>query len=352
MNFVDYIKTNYTNSIHDGNAFLTYTNLEEELYVLKNGVGMRVTEQPTIIKMVGKDTVDFLQRVTTNDVKDLKPLTNNKTLFLNEKGRFIAQTVLLSHEGELWVLSDHDPIRKLFSWINKFIIMEDIKTEDISDKYSLLEFSGPQTKSFFMLLLGNEISDLDSKEFRRFDVDGFTFFLFKNIEANNFESIKVIIDSAKLIEFLDHLFKIKSVFDLSFVGLYATNTCRIEKLIPQFPFELTTDFNPHEVNLMKNICSTKGCYIGQEVVARLETYDKVQRVLVKVVSQEKVESNYKMILDETGEEAGEITTHGVYANSHGYASLCILKKKALAASKQFHILSGEKRISLKVVSSN
>ena len=52
---------------------------------------------------------------------------------------------------------------------------------------------------------------------------------------------------------------------------------RIKNGIPKFPNELNDEFNPHEVNLSCDVSPDKGCYIGQEVIARLQTYDKVQK---------------------------------------------------------------------------
>lgn len=352
MNFYEYIKENYPQAKHDGNSFLYFTNLEEELAALKNGVCLNVVEQPTLIKMIGKDTVDFLHRVSTNDVKEIKPFTKRNTLFLNEKGRFIAKTTLISNEDEYWVLSDYDPSNRLFSWINKFIIMEDIKTEDISGKFSLVEISGAQADSFIMLLVGDELAKTNTEDFRRFDVDGFTFHLFPNSSNQLCYSTKILIDSSRLTDFVDHLFKIRSVFDLALIGTYAQNTFRVEKLIPSFPNEVNADANPHEVNLICDVCSTKGCYIGQEVIARLDTYDKIQRKLMKVVSSERILNDQKIILDNAGEEAGEITTHGVYANSHGYSSLCLMKKKSLTLSNQFHVMLGSKKVPLKIINAD
>jgi folate-binding protein YgfZ len=51
--------------------------------------------------------------------------------------------------------------------------------------------------------------------------------------------------------------------------------------IPAHPSELSLDFNPMEARLINLISFTKGCYIGQEVIARLDTYKKVQKQLVR-----------------------------------------------------------------------
>ncbi len=349
MIYTEYIKENYPNSVNENGNYLCFTKAEEELSIFKNGVGLKVTETPSLIKMVGKDTVEFLHRVSTNDLMNIKSYEKRNTLFLNEKGKFIAKSTFLSFEDEYWVLSDYDYSNRVLSWINKFIIMEDIKTEDISDKFSLLELSGPQAGSFIMLLIGDEVNKIKLEEFKRFDVDGFTFYLFSNSVKSNCVSTKIIIESARLVDFIKHLFSIKSVFDLELVGKQALDTFRIEKLIPAFPNEINVEANPHEVDLMNDISATKGCYIGQEVIARLETYEKVQRKLFKVVSAEKINETSKFLLDECGEEVGEITTHSVFANNHGYTSLGLIKKKAIKNNCSFYVLANNKKIYVKAL---
>ncbi len=55
---------------------------------------------------------------------------------------------------------------------------------------------------------------------------------------------------------------------------------KIENGIPSDPNELNDLYNPHEAKLIDLVDFKKGCYIGQEVIARLDTYDKVQKHLV------------------------------------------------------------------------
>ncbi|GIS68889.1 MAG: hypothetical protein CM1200mP8_4470 [Chloroflexota bacterium] len=69
---------------------------------------------------------------------------------------------------------------------------------------------------------------------------------------------------------------------MPFVGTKALEIFRIEKGIPVFGSELTERFNPIEAGLSHAISFDKGCYVGQEVVARLNTYDKVKRQLIRL----------------------------------------------------------------------
>ncbi|MBL4819277.1 MAG: hypothetical protein JKY15_08670 [Deltaproteobacteria bacterium] len=57
---------------------------------------------------------------------------------------------------------------------------------------------------------------------------------------------------------------------------------RVAKLLPKSPSEITDRFNPLEIGLRELIDENKGCYIGQEVIARLLTYSKVTKILVSL----------------------------------------------------------------------
>jgi folate-binding protein YgfZ len=72
------------------------------------------------------------------------------------------------------------------------------------------------------------------------------------------------------------------------IGNNAFQIVRIESGMPDWGTELTEDYNPHEARLINAVSFTKGCYTGQEVIARLDTYDKVQKYLMIVDMGERI----------------------------------------------------------------
>ena len=75
------------------------------------------------------------------------------------------------------------------------------------------------------------------------------------------------------------------------------------------PNELNGSFNPHEVNLLSIVDFKKGCYIGQEVIARLNTYDKVQKRLTGIKFIDEPEYNGQLLLfDKENKDAGQVTS--------------------------------------------
>jgi len=97
-------------------------------------------------------------------------------------------------------------------------------------------------------------------------------------------------------------------FDFSLVGEDAYNTYRVEQGLPAAPAELNDTVNPHEVKMLDLVDFKKGCYIGQEVIARLDTYEKVKSYMMGIKFDDTADSseNYSLI-DEEGSEAGKVT---------------------------------------------
>ena len=344
----EYFAKKYPGSNKEGNPIRCFYSAKDEYESLKNGIGIRIKLNSTIIEMTGKDVLDFLHRVSTNTIKDIKSFEKRNTLFLNEKGKFISRSTLLSLENNFYLIGNSDYDKRLFSWVNKFIITEDIITRDVSENFVVLELIGKQCSSFLTMLIGEEIDSVDMNLVRVSVIDGFKFYFFIEHGFDSHNIYRILIDKEKCIDFLEYLSNIKSVFDLSIIGENAYDVFRIENGIPSSPNEINDSTNPHEVNLINEINFKKGCYIGQEVIARLDTYDKVQRKLVKITIDESTNIvTPLMIIDEAENELGELTTVSTPELVNPQIGLALIKKKTLADHTALFIKSSDKKIKIR-----
>lgn len=293
----------------DNNGFvLTYSSLEDEYKQMKYGVGTRDATSLSIIEMQGNETLEFLHRVSTNSVKDLKPFTACKTIFTNEKGRIIDKVNLLNIEKSVMLICHRAVKDKLFFWVNKYIIMEDIKTRDAAESYFVYEFFGNQVNSFLKMFFGNDVDTLMANEVVVVNLDGRDFYLTRYNE-HSIVYYRVIGFANDKEFFFKYLYENKSAFDFGMVGEDAYNISRVEHGISGCPGEINDTVNPYEANIIADVSTTKGCFIGQEVIARLDTYDKVQRKLTGIIFNEECSINLPaVLLNDEGEEAGIITS--------------------------------------------
>ena len=288
-----------------------YTNVDDELYAICKGVGVRNISHEGIVELRGNDVIDFLHRITTNSLKDIAKGCVLDTIFTSDKGRMIDVASILNFEDHQLLLCSGYNKAKVMSWIDKYVIADDVKVTDSTGKYVALQVMGPQADSFMTLVVGNIVNEINPDTFKVANADGIMFFLLKRIDKQGNKSFIIIADSTNGLELVKYMGKNKGPFDFSMVGEDAYNLYRIEQGIPAAPQEINDLYNPHEAGLRNLISMTKGCYIGQEVIARLDTYDKVQKTLKRIILDEVVEGNSDYnLFDENDRDAGKITSLG------------------------------------------
>ncbi len=333
-NLNDYLKSRFIDAVlDDSEKILIYDKFDSELTKLKNGVVIRNMSDKDFYNLYGNDVFDFLHRISTNSIKDLSSNEKVETLFLNEKGRLIDDTTLIKTDYEAILIANMDPNSKLERWIERYIISEDIKLVKNSGKYFLLEFWGPQAESYLTLICGKFVDALTFKNVVNVNVEGLIFKIYKNKTPDGevyFSLLGDMLISTRLIEYLlNH----NRIFDLGMIGEAAFDYFRIKKGYPKFPNEINVDFNPHEINLMHKVDDKKGCYIGQEVIARLETYDKVQKEMVGLIFEEFYDVIQPLEIFETNEKIGKVTSICKFGNNKKIGIGLVKKNKDIYDSK-------------------
>jgi folate-binding protein YgfZ len=229
--------------------------------------------------------------------------------FTTEKGRILDLADVLHLEDKTLLFCSAAHYNKLLIWLNRYIIMEEIKVEGAAEKYLTLDFIGSQSVSFLSLISGLRAEEIDSALTHKTFIEGTEVLIARLTELNGVKKYRLIAKAEESENIIGHILAGKSAFDVRFVGSDAYETFRVENRIPKAPEELNDSYNPHEARLLDYVSFTKGCYIGQEVIARLDTYNKVQKQLVKLeLSGADDPKAQDVILDESGAEAGVITS--------------------------------------------
>ena len=342
---IEYLESlGYKVELNNGDRIVkNYNNAEEALNSLYNGVGLRNISHSGILELHGTDVLDFIHRIATNNVKHLLKEGIAGTIFTTEKGRIIDYVTLLNFESHQLLIASAEFKNKIVSWINKYVITDNVKVIVTENKYSIFELIGPQAESFATLICGNIVNQLQPNTFRIIHTEGMLFFLAKIKDIQGRIKFWTISDDENARRLTKYIIDNKGIFNFNFVGEDAYNSYRIEQGIPAAPYEINDEINPLEAGLMDTVDSKKGCYIGQEVIARLETYDKIQKFLsgIEFLEQPSPEAIF-ILQDEDGKEAGSITSYVNSLKLKKIVGLGYIKKnylepdKQLTAKDQFH----------------
>ncbi|MCS6955286.1 MAG: hypothetical protein NZM44_02905, partial [Candidatus Calescibacterium sp.] len=249
-------------------------SFEQEYECLHHYVALRdLTQDMYILKFPRNNCLDFLHRISTNSLRDLPVYCFQKTIFTTDKGRIIDTAYILHLEDQVLLIAHSVHQKKLLDWLQRYAILEDITIER-SQKYVLVEILGKKAKTVLSenlklpILHENKIymSTLANQNFYLFSTSNYPYSVYCLIDR----IISLAIIQENLEKFGISIYQISG---------FTYNIYRIEYGIPIAPYELNETINPHEACLLDAVNFTKGCYIGQEVIARLRTYDKVQKYL-------------------------------------------------------------------------
>lgn len=262
-------------TFEDDTIPLTFGNDTEALKSSKEGVAICDRAHWGLLKLSDEDRLQFLHNQTTNDLKSLKSGQGCNTIFVTSTGRLIDLVNVYVTEDAVFLLVSPHRRQQLLDWMDRYLFpMDRVKIEDLSTSYAVFSLFGAESDSLLSSVGLNEIIgqaenthkilSLDDTEVRvavgnGLALPGYTFI--------------VPIDKATQV-----WSKLTTVGAVP-MGNRAWDTLRIQQGRPAADTELTEDYNPLEAGLWKAISFTKGCYIGQETIARLNTYKGVKQRL-------------------------------------------------------------------------
>ena len=229
------------------------------------------------IALAGPDRAAFLQGVVTNDVRALAPGTGCRALFLTPKGRLRATLDVLALEDRLLLDTEPSLAAPLAEGLQAYIVYPPVDLLDLTAGSGLLHVEGPASASILERAIGPLPSrDLSHAPFALGQVEGRVVSTSRGGETGF--DLRVSRESvAPLAKELAH-------HGIGPAPLALLEAARIEAGIPRWGAELDHDVLPDEAGLQAGAISyTKGCYVGQETVARLKTYGHVNRLLRRLL---------------------------------------------------------------------
>lgn len=325
-----------------------YSAISEEYSAARNGVVLMTRSYSAIIKVFGKDHVDLLHRLTTNEIRNLKPGEGAISIFTNEKGRIVDRFTLYKFEDEMLLITSPQNSEKTAAWIDKYIFVEDVKVQNLTPTMGILTLFGPKSPYLLNSMFNDGFDALVNHHFKKIQWNGKSLLICRTEELGC-PGFDLILHSENLKELWEQLLELGTEFGLKPIGEEAYEILRIEAGWPLFGKDFDEDINPHEAQLLRYVSFTKGCYIGQEVVARLDTYEKVQKYLMGIILEGEAPPKSKDAILIDGQEVGYLTsvTHSIALDKN--IALGYVRTKFISEGAHIHINSEAKQISGKLV---
>lgn len=263
------------------------------------GAGFIIVQDSGYLELAGDDRVTFIQRQSTNDLTNLANGRCVRTVLTDPTARILDVLSTFHTQDNLGMLTLAGQAYQTASYLQSHIFfMDKVSVSDFSSELSQVELHGPEAPSILAALGFAQVPQLDEimthGQWRVLGQMGL-----------GLPGFRLLVPSGE-VEELTHALETAGAERLS-PDTY--QVLRIEAGLPAPGAELTQDYSPLEVGMAGIISSSKGCYTGQEVLARQITYDKVSRQLVGIFLSAPVETGVR--LSSSGKPAGKLTSSAI-----------------------------------------
>lgn len=272
------------------------------------------------IRVSDSDRLRFLHNQTTNQIQPLQPGQGCDTIFVTSTGRTIDLVTAYAEADSILLLTSPEQAQSLMEWMDRYIFFADkVKLVDETDTTVAFTLIGPQSAELLAQLGIQELPlELPGSHQRVTLADiEVQIAVGSGLAAPGFTLIAATEAGAALWSVLTATGAIP-------LGDRLWQTLRVEQGRPLPGAELTDDYNPLEAALWQAVSFDKGCYIGQETIARLQTYQGVKQQLWGLRLSERVEPGTPIFVEDN--KVGVVTS--CVDNAPGAIALGYIRTKA------------------------
>ncbi len=262
----------------------TYGEIEAEYASLRRSAALMDLPQRGVLRVTGADRVDFLNRMLTNELKGLAAGQVVNALWLNRKGRIEADLSVIELGDEMLLVVDATLAQRTADSLSGFLFSEDVAIENVTGRQHILSLLGPRAIEFLRSVAEEPqaaaLTDLTPGRAMRCTVHGHPVVVYRD-DLLGEVGLHLICRTEQAVAVHEQLLEVGLGQGLRSIGWYAFNIARIEAGCPMHLIDFGLDSLPHETGILRrHVSFTKGCYLGQEVVARMESLGHPSKVLV------------------------------------------------------------------------
>lgn len=230
--------------------------------------------------LTGSDRVRLLHGQVTNDIQSLKPFHGCYAAFVSNKGRIQADAFIHALANELLVDVEPGLTEALLKRLDHYIVADDVQCIDVAPLYGLLSVQGPRASQVLQRLEpGTPLPNSPLQTTHLQDPNLGDIYFVRNPRTGA-DGIDLFIPLDAQPMFLDRLAAAARDEGGRLAGWDAFDTARIEAGIPRFGTDMDESNLAPEAGIeTRAISYSKGCYIGQETIARIRTYGQVSKAL-------------------------------------------------------------------------
>lgn len=282
---------------------------------------MKLFSRPMgLLEVSGSTRLDLINRMSTNQVALLKAGQGAATVLTTDIGRIIDRLIIYADEDKALIMTGENNGDNIGRYLMRFVFFnDDFALNPIHSTTSTLFVYGDSAQAKLSAFFGIELGlPLHHWQQVAYGADSILLAAADPLDGGGYVLMTPTANIESLISQLEAAGG-QTITEEQFDAM------RVEAKLPRLRHELTGDYIPLETGLWDDVSFTKGCYTGQEIIARMDSRGKIARQLVQLNLDDPLPVGTDFLAG--GKPAGTITT------SAGHRALGYVKTNVLEAQK-------------------
>ncbi len=309
--------------------------IEQEYRAAQTGSVMIEASAWGRLRFTGQQRLDFLHRMSTNDLLKLQAGQGAATVFTTPIARIIDRTLVYAREADLLMLTSRGNQGRVFQWLRKYIFFnDDVQIKDVTDETALVSVYGVTANQVMQQASGEDVAALPLHHWRTVRI--------ADREAQIARADPIADGGFHLIvekSVLPQVWQTFIAVGVVPIGEETYQVLRIEAGRPEFGHELGDEYIPLEANLWADVSFSKGCYTGQEIIARMESRQRLAKQLMGLRFESDITLPAMLL---SGEPEAGVVTSVAHSPALGWIGLGYLKSAGATAGQRVQSRSGER----------
>jgi folate-binding protein YgfZ len=321
---------------------MTETTASQEYSAVRDGgAGVIDLSSRGRLLVSGSEAVMFLNGLITNDMKTLAVNSWMPAVFPNVQGRLLAAVRIIHREDGFLIDTENATLETVAKLLQRFTLAGDFRVTDVTKETSVFSVQGGKAAEIMGDALSETVANVERQKMftAQLENDSNVSIIRATHTAEDGFDLFVNVSNAQ------NLWDLLTKAGAQPVGADASETLRIEAGIPRYGVDMDETNVVTETNLDEAVSFTKGCYIGQEIIARIKYRGHVAKKLTGVILEGKVslETNAK-ILASDNKEIGRVTSLAFSPRLKRTIALGYVKYDYLAPGTGVKVVSAEKEL--------
>lgn len=262
------------------------------------------------IRLTNRDRAELLQRLTTNDLVRLTPGQGARTVLINNHARILDLLTVYALPEHLMITTSPGQGGTLVRYLQGRIFFQDkVAIEDLTDSTIQLDLYGPEAAALIRQATSVDPGDWPLHHIQAASIDTAQVWIARTLPIGG-DGFSIFAEQANA-QMVQQAFVTAQPLDAA-----TFDVLRIEQGYPGPRHELSTEYIPLETGLNDAVSFTKGCYVGQEIIARMDSRNRLAKRLMGLRLEQPLANGSALRHEE--KEVGSITSA---AHSPRYGSI-------------------------------